>query len=61
MVLPDKVVHTISRTAATISSINSLARAVSGEWGDMASYGKEVLEVTQHACLRAVLEKQKLR
>ena len=60
MILPDKAVGIISRAAATINSINSLAHAVSEEWGDLASYGKEVLDVTQDACLRAALEKQKL-
>jgi superfamily II DNA helicase RecQ len=60
IILPDKVVNMISRRAATIKSIDSLAGAVVGEWGDLASYGKEVLEVTQNACLRAMLEKQKI-
>jgi hypothetical protein len=39
-VLPDKAITTISRTAV----ISSLARAASGEWRDLASYGKEVPE-----------------
>jgi hypothetical protein len=60
MILPDKAVNIISRTAATVSSISSLARVVGGEWGDLGSYGKEVLEVTQNACLQARLEKQKI-
>jgi len=60
MILPDKAVTMISRTAMTVNSISSLARVVSGEWGDLASYGKEVLEVTQNACLQAMLEKQNL-
>jgi len=61
IILPDKAITMISRTAATVNSIGSLARAVNGEWGDLASYGKEVLEVTQDACLQATLEKCKLR
>ena len=60
MILPDKVVNMISRRAATIKSIDSLAGVVVGEWGDLDTYGKEVLEVTQNACLRAMLEKQKI-
>ena len=60
MILPDKAITKISRTAATINSMGSLALVVSREWGDLASYGKEVLEVTQEACLQAMLEKQKL-
>jgi hypothetical protein len=60
LILPDKAVTMISRTAATVNSISSLAHAVNGEWGDLASYGKEVLEVTQDACLQATLEKCKL-
>ena len=60
MILPDKAITKISRTAATINSMGSLALVVSGEWGDLASYGKEVLEVTQEACLQAMLKKQKL-
>jgi superfamily II DNA helicase RecQ len=61
MILPDKAVTMISRTATTVNSIGSLARVVSGEWGDLASYGKEVLKVTQNACLQATLEKQSSR
>jgi hypothetical protein len=60
MILPDKVVNMISRRAAMIKSIDSLAGVVVGEWGDLDTYGKEVLEVTQNACLRAMLEKQKI-
>lgn len=60
LILPDKAVTMISRTAATVTSIGSLAHAVNGEWGDLASYGKEVLEVTQDACLQATLRKLKL-
>ena len=59
MILSDKVLSMISRMAATINSTSSLAHVVSGEWGDLASYGKEVLEVVQDACLQAMLEKQK--
>src|SRR5437762_11140462 len=36
IILPDKAITMISRTAATINSIGSLARAVNGEWGDLA-------------------------
>jgi len=46
--------------AATINSMGSLALVVSREWGDLALYRKEVLEVTQEACLQAMLKKQKL-
>ena len=60
MILPDKAITKISQTAATINSMGSLALVVSGEWGDLASYRKEVLEVTQEACLQAMLKKQKL-
>ena len=60
LILPDKAVTMISRTAATVTSIDSLAHAVNGEWGDLASYGKEVLEVTQDACLQAAPRKHKL-
>jgi hypothetical protein len=60
LILPDKAVTRISRTAATVTSIASLADAVNGEWGDLASYGQEVLEVTQDACLQATLRKLKL-
>ena len=60
MILPDKAITMISRTAATINSISSLEHAVSGEWGDLALYGKEVLEVIQNACLQATTEKLKL-
>lgn len=59
LILPDKAAAMISRTAATINSLNSLAHAVNGEWGDLDSYGKEVLEVVQNACLQAALEKCK--
>jgi superfamily II DNA helicase RecQ len=58
LILPDKAVGLISRTAATVNSISSLAHAVNREWGDLASYGKEVLEVTQNACLQATFKKQ---
>ena len=61
IILPDKAVTMISRTAATVTSIDSLAHAVNGEWGDLASYGKEVLEVIQNACLQAILKKCKLK
>jgi len=53
MILPDKAITKISRTAATVNSINSLTHAVDGEWGDLASYGKEALEVTMNACSEA--------
>jgi len=55
LILPDKAVTKISRTAATVTSIASLADAVDGEWGDLASYGQEVLKVTQDACVQASL------
>jgi superfamily II DNA helicase RecQ len=60
LILPDKAVTIISRTATTINSITSLAHAVNGEWGYLASYGKEVFEVIQHTCLQAAMAKQKL-
>jgi superfamily II DNA helicase RecQ len=60
LLLPDKAITMISRTAATVTSIASLAHAVNGEWSDLASYGKEVLDVTQNACLWATLQKLKL-
>ena len=60
MILPDKAVTMISRTAATVGSIGSLACVVGREWGNLGLYGKEVLEVTQNACLQAKLEKQKI-
>ena len=60
IILPDKAITTISRTAATVNSISSLALAVNREWGDLTSYGKEILEVTQDACLQATLEKCRL-
>jgi superfamily II DNA helicase RecQ len=60
MILPDKAITMISRTAATINSISSLARVVGMEWGDLDLYGKEVLEVTQNASLQAKFEKQKI-
>ena len=61
IILLDKAITMISRMAATINSIGSLAHAVNGEWGDLASYGKEVLEVMWNACLQATLEKCKLK
>ena len=60
LILLDKAISLISQTAATVTSIHSLAYIVDGEWGDLASYRKEVLEVTQNACLQAMLKKQKL-
>ena len=43
-----------------VNSISSLANAVSREWGDLASYKEEVLEVVQNACIQATLEKHKI-
>jgi len=60
MILPDQAITIISRTAETVNSIGSLARVVSGEWGSLGSYGSEVLEVTQNACLQAKFKKHKL-
>jgi hypothetical protein len=60
MILPDQAITIISRTAETVNSIGSLARVVSGEWGSLSSYGSEVLEVTQNACLEAKFKKHKL-
>jgi hypothetical protein len=60
LILPDNVLTKISRTAATVKSLGSLAHAVSGEWGNLSVYGKEVVDVVQSACLQAVLEKQKI-
>jgi superfamily II DNA helicase RecQ len=60
LVLPDKAIGMISRAAITVKSLSSLAYAVNGEWGDLAVYGKEVLEVVQITCLGAELEKQSL-
>ena len=60
LILPDKAITMISRTATTVTSIGSLAYAVNGEWGDLASYGKEVLAVTQEACLQAKFRKLEL-
>ena len=60
LILPDNVLTKISRTAATVKSLGSLARAVSGEWGNLSLYGKEIVDVVQSACLQAVLEKQKI-
>jgi hypothetical protein len=59
LILPDKAAAMISRTAATVNSLSSLAHAVNGEWGNMALYGKEVLEVIQNVCLQAALAKSK--
>ena len=53
MILPDKAITKISRTAATVNSISSLTHAVDGEWGDLASYGQEALEVIINACSEA--------
>jgi hypothetical protein len=61
LILPDKAVAMISRTAATVTSISSLAHAVNGEWGALASYGKEVLDITQEACFQAVTSKDQAR
>ena len=60
LILPDKAITTISRTAATVNSVSSLEYAVNGEWGGLASYGKEVLDVIQSASLQAALEKHQL-
>ena len=60
LILPDRALTLISRTAATVKSIGSLAHAVNGEWGCLASYGMEVLEVVQNACVQAALEQHKL-
>jgi superfamily II DNA helicase RecQ len=60
MILPDKAVTIISRTAETVTSLGALERALRGEWGSLESYGSEVLEVTQNACLQAKFEKHKL-
>ena len=60
MILPDKAVTIISRTAETVTFLGTLERALDGEWGNLWSYGSEVLEVTQNACLQAKFEKHKL-
>jgi hypothetical protein len=61
LIIPDKAITAISRNAATIKSIGTLIHAANGEWGDLASYGKEALELIQVACLQAALKKQNLR
>jgi superfamily II DNA helicase RecQ len=60
MILPDKAITIISRTAETVTSLGILEHALDGEWGSLRSYGSEVLEVTQNACLQAKFEKYKL-
>ena len=45
IILPDLVIRCISRTAATIHSMELLAYAAQGKWAFLYEYGDEVLEV----------------
>ena len=58
LIIPDKAVHHISRTGATVNSINTLEMAANGEWADLHVYASEVIEVIQNACLQARLTKR---
>jgi len=60
LILPDKALTMISRAAKSVTSISALVHAVNGEWGHLALYGKEVLEVTQEACIQQSLQKLNL-
>jgi hypothetical protein len=60
LILPDKAMTLISRAAKSVTTISALVHAVNGEWGHLALYGKEVLEVTQEACIQQSLQKLNL-
>lgn len=61
LILPDKVVFSISRAGSTIDSIDILVVAVNGRWADLRLYENEVIEVIQNACLQAALVKTRNR
>lgn len=61
LILPDKAIFHISRTGATINSVDALAIAANGQWADLRGYGGEVVEVIQNACLQVTLAKTRNR
>ena len=61
LILPDKAIFDISRTDATVDSIDALITATNGRWADLRLYEGEVVEVIQNACLQATLAKTRSR
>ncbi len=61
LILPDKAIFDISRTGATVDSIDALITATNGRWADLRLYEGEVVEVIQNACLQATLAKTRSR
>ena len=58
LIIPDKAFHHISRTGATVNSINTLEMAANGEWADLHVYASEVIEAIQNVYLQARLTKR---
>ena len=58
LIILNKAVHHISRTDATVNSINTLEMAANREWADLHVYASEVIEVIQNVCLQARLAKR---
>ena len=61
MIIPDKAITVVSRTATEVDSLATLGKALSWEWGNIIVYGEEVVEVVRNASRQADSKKRHTR